>query len=605
MEGVARRIPLMMPSNMTAPFPILPFLVLVLLASCRATGATGGDDSSAQVARFSAAYDEQARRDFPEIGTFRGGGEFEDRLTDLSGGARAARLAGVREMLAATQGVNLVALSREEAVTLLMLQSELNKEIGTDVCQGALWDVNPLGGPQVDLLRLVGIQQIPAPERGAMLLARYRAMPGYVDTHVANLRAGLGSGYRAPKIAVERVIAQLDTLLATPDSVFALLDPIRSRPDGWSDTAWTRFAAESRAVVTEAVRPAYRRYRDFLRDSYLPRAREAVGVSANPQGRACYAAQILAQTSLELTPEEIHSTGLREMAGIHAEMREITRRLWNTENLDSVFTMLRKDPRYSFDAREEVEAAANAAVRRAQAELPEAFGRLPQAPLVVKRMEAFQEKDAPAAYYFSPAVDGSRPGTYYVNTYQPRSRPRYTAEVLAFHEGVPGHHLQIAIQQELEQLPEFRKYTGTTAFVEGWGLYSERLSDEMGLYSGDLDRLGMLSFEAWRAARLVTDSGMHALGWSRERALEYMLANTALTPLDAANEIDRYIVWPGQALAYKIGQLEILRLRERARERLGDRFDLRGFHDVVLGSGAVTLPILRRQVEAWVEERAG
>jgi uncharacterized protein (DUF885 family) len=582
-----------------------PLLLITLLAACRATGGTAGDDSSAQVARFSAAYDEQARRDFPEIGTFRGGGEFDDRLTDLSGGARAARLARVQEMLAATEAVNLVALSHEEGVTLLMLQSELRKEIGTDVCQGELWDVNPLGGPQVDLLQLVGIQQIPTPERGAMLLARYRAMPGYIDTHVANLREGLAGGYRAPKIAVERVIGQLDTLLATPDSSFALLDPLRSRPEAWSNSAWTRFTAESRAVVTDSVRPAYRRYRDFLRDSYLPRAREAVGVSANPQGRACYAAQILAQTSLELAPEEIHRTGLREMAKIHAEMREITRRLWNTENLDSVFTMLRENPRYSFDTREKVEEAANAAVWRAQAKLPEAFGRLPQAPLVVKRMEAFQEKDAPAAYYFPPAADGSRPGTYYVNTYEPRFRPRYTAEVLAFHEGVPGHHLQIAIQQELEQLPEFRKYTGTTAFVEGWGLYSERLSDEMGLYSGDVDRLGMLSFEAWRAARLVTDSGMHALGWSRERALEYMLANTALTPLDAGNEIDRYIVWPGQALAYKVGQLEILRLRAAARERLGERFDLRGFHDVVLGSGAVTLPILRRQVEAWVEEQAG
>lgn len=490
-----------------------------------------------------------------------------------------------------------------EGLTLAMLQAEVEKELHTAVCQTALWDVNPLGGPQVDLLRLPNFQPIPTPARGANLLARYRQMPGYVDTHVANLRAGLSRGYRAPRVAVERVIGQLAALGATPDSSLTLLDPLDQRPEAWPDAEWAQYQADVHQVVRDEILPAYGRYLSFLREDYLPRARDVVGVAANPDGRACYQAQIRAQTSLDLLPEEIHRTGLREMERIHAEMREITRERFGTDSLQQVFATLRTDARYAFDSRDAVEAFARAAVRRAEAKLPEAFGLLPQKPVVVKRLEAFQEKDAPAAYYFAGAVDGSRPGIYYVNTYKPEARPRYTAEVLAFHEAVPGHHLQIAIAQELEGIPEFRKHAGTTAFVEGWGLYSERVADEMGLYSDDLQRLGMLSFDAWRAARLVVDTGMHALGWTREQAIDYMLNNVALTRTDAENEIDRYIVWPGQALAYKLGQLEILRLRAEARQHLGDRFNIREFHNVVLGAGAVTLPILRQRVHDWMREQ--
>jgi len=573
---------------------------LALAAACHPTPPATAPTPTAQVERLSADYHRQSLSDFPEFGTFLGTGEFDDRLSDNSLEARGARLERLTQMLDEVRALNLKVIPHAQAVTLAMLQTEVEKELATDVCQTPLWDVNPLDGPQVNLLQLQSFQPIPTPERGGKLLSRYRQMPRYLDTHVANLAAGLSRGYRAPKIAVERVISQLDTLLATPDSALALLDPVRTKPEAWPEAEWAAYQAELGGVVRDSVTPAFRRYREFLVTEYLPRAREQVGVSANPNGAECYRARIRAETSLELSPEEVHATGLREMAKIHAEMREITRRRFGTEDLPAVFALLRDDASYAFTTREEVESAANVAVDRVRERLPEVFRLLPKAPVVVKRMEAYAEKDAPAAYYFPPAANGSRPGAYYVNTYQPGSRPRYTAEVLAYHEGVPGHHLQIAIQQELEALPEFRRFAGTTAFVEGWGLYSERLADEMGLYSDDLQRLGMLSFEAWRAGRLVTDAGMHALGWTRAQAIEYMLQNTAVTPLDAVNEIDRYIVWPGQALAYKVGQLEILRLRDEARRRLGERFDLRGFHDVVLGSGAVTLPILRQQVESWI-----
>ena len=281
-------------------------------------------------------------------------------------------------------------------------------------------------------------------------------------------------------------------------------------------------------------------------------------------------------------------------------MLEIVRRQFHTENLDSVLRAMPEDSTLTFAGRADVLAAARQATERMEAKLSSLIGRLPQRRLVVEEMPAYQEQDAPAAYYYPGTADGSRPGRYLVNTYQPRQRPRYTAEVLAFHEGVPGHHIQIALSQELP-LPAFRRYgQGTTSLVEGWALYSERLANEAGMYSGDLDRLGMLFFQSWRACCLVIDTGLHALGWSRQQAIDYLLGNTGLSRLDAENEVDRYIVDPGQALAYKVGQREITRLRHMAEQALGSRFDLRRFHDVVLSDGAVTLPILAEKVQAWI-----
>jgi uncharacterized protein (DUF885 family) len=319
-----------------------------------------------------------------------------------------------------------------------------------------------------------------------------------------------------------------------------------------------------------------------------------------PNGAECYRARIRRHTSRDDAPQRIHELGLSEMARIRAEMETLSAVLFPGKKLEDVLTMLRDDMKYGFTTRDEVERAAVTAVERARARLPEVFSVLPKAPVVVERLEAHAEKDSPMAYYRHASLDGKRPGAYLVNTYMPEERPRYTAEVLAFHEAVPGHHLQVSIAQELEGLPDFQKNAGTTAFVEGWALYTERLCDEMGLYSGDLDRLGMLSFDAWRAARLVVDTGMHSLGWTRQQAIDYMVANTASTVPDITNEIDRYITWGGQALAYKIGQVEILRLRERAKRELGDAFDLREFHRRVLRNGAVPLGVLAEEIERWI-----
>ena len=319
-----------------------------------------------------------------------------------------------------------------------------------------------------------------------------------------------------------------------------------------------------------------------------------------PGGAACYAALIRAHTSLALDPRAVHQLGLTELARIRAEIEQLGPAAVGSSSFAEIQRRLRgNDPALFYRTREEIEAGARATLARATAAMPRFLGRLPRTPCVVKPVEPHEEKDSPIAFYRQPAVDGSRPGTYYVNTYQPTTRPRFEAEALAFHESIPGHHVQIALAQEMRGLPEFRKNLGVTAFVEGWGLYAERLADELGLYSSPLTRLGRLSLESWRAGRLVVDTGIHALGWSRTQAVRFLLENTLIAPNNIETEVDRYIGWPAQALAYKIGQLEILRLREEARAKLGPRFDLRRFHDVVLGSGAVSLPALGDLVHEW------
>ena len=398
----------------------------------------------------------------------------------------------------------------------------------------------------------------------------------------------------------------LADLLARPDDDWPLVAPLAglARGDGgaWSTADRERFVADVRAVVADDIRPAFARLHETLATEIRPAARPAdrPGLCHLPDGEATYRGLARAHTSLDATPGELHRTGLAEIDRIDGEIVDLAGRTIGTGTLPDALAALRGDPALHFRTREEVFAKAVSALERAAEAIPDWFGRLPQAPCEVVRMGPHEEEHSTIAYYRHPAEDGSRPGQYYVNTAHPETRPRYEAEVLAYHESIPGHHLQIAIAQELAGLPAFRRHLGPTAFFEGWGLYTERLGDEMGLYSGDLDRIGVLSFDAWRASRLVVDTGMHAMGWTRQQAIDFMLEHTALAPNNIANEVDRYIVIPGQALAYKTGQLELLRLRAEARERLGSAFDIRAFHDTVLGNGAVALPTLRGIVEAWV-----
>ena len=452
------------------------------------------------------------------------------------------------------------------------------------------FNVDPMAGPQVGLLNIPSYQPIRSDDEADALLARWRAMPVYLDQAIENLRRGADEGRIGVAMLCTKVTQQLDELLARPDADWPLMQPAQEAPP---------IRDELLAVIGEGIRPAFERYRSVVVDEIAPKARpdDRPGLLHVPDGAETYANLTRAHTSLDLPAEDVHAIGLEEIRRIDAEFIELGARLLRTNGLKPTLDALRSDPTLHFTTREEVAAVARASLERANGAIGDWFGRLPKAPCEVVVMAAHEEKHSTIAYYREPAADGSRPGQYYINTYAPETRPRYEAETLAFHESVPGHHLQLAIMQELEHLPAFRRFNGSTAFIEGWGLYTERLSEEMGLLSDELARFGVLSFDAWRASRLVVDTGIHALGWTRQAAVDFMGGHTALGENNIANEVDRYIAWPGQALAYKLGQLQLLRLRDEARERQGSRFDIRRFHDAVLTEGALPLPALRSAVE--------
>jgi uncharacterized protein (DUF885 family) len=543
----------------------------------------------------------------PLFATSLGDRRFDARLRDNGPGALAVEADRLGRLLARAEAIEPDALGPADRVTRSALVDFLGFEL--DLVEAGLdaWSVDPLDGPQVAHLNVPSFQPVRTLAEGDALVARWREIGPWVDRLIGTTRDALATGVAAPAALVRNVVAELDDLLGRPVEDWPLVDPARDAPVDWPAERRRAYQDDVAVAVADVIRPAFARYRAFLADELGPLARrdDRPGLSHLPGGEEAYARLVRSHTTLPLTPGEIHRIGLDETERIDAEFRALGDRLLGTEDLGTILARLRSDPALHFASSAEVFAVADASLARANAAIPDWFGRLPRTPCVVVEMGAHEAKYSTIAYYRQPAADGSRPGSYYINTTAPETRPRYEAETLAFHEAVPGHHLQIAIAQELEGLPAFRRLTGPTAFVEGWGLYSERLSAEMGLLSGDMDRFGIASFDAWRACRLVVDTGLHAFGWSRDRAIAFMVEHTALAENNIANEVDRYLAMPGQELAYKLGQLEILRLREDARAALGAGFDIRAFHDVVLGQGAVGLVTLRSVVEAWLAAPSG
>jgi uncharacterized protein (DUF885 family) len=495
-----------------------------------------------------------------------------------------------------------------EAITRSALREALLGDIALLDTGLIAWNVDPLEGVPADFLLVPDYQRLEAPGDADAMVERWRAMALYTDRHVASLRRSLAEGRVACRAPVDRTIAILEELLGSPDDEWPLLAPLAAaaRVPGWTVAERESFAADLRSAVANEVRPSLARLHDALAGEIGPAARppDEPGMCHVPRGAEAYRQLIRVHTSLDADPEDLHQTGLAEIERIDMELEALAARTLGTNTLGEALAALRGDPALQFVTRDEVFDKAVTSLARATEAIPDWFGRLPRAACEVVRMGSHEEEHSTIAYYRQPAPDGSRPGQFFVNTSQPGTRPRYEAEALAYHEAIPGHHLQIAIGQELPGLPEFRRHLGPTAFFEGWGLYTERLADEMGLYTGDLDRIGVLSFDAWRAARLVVDTGMHALGWTRDRAIGFMLDHTALGANNVANEVDRYIVLPGQALAYKTGQLEMLALRAHAQDRLGTAFDIRAFHDTLLDNGALALPTLREIVGSWVDRTA-
>jgi uncharacterized protein (DUF885 family) len=500
------------------------------------------------------------------------------------------------ELLASLKKIDATSIDgTPEGHTYKFLQHLLESSIAYRTCRMELWNVSPTyTGWQGDLPVAAGMQSTARPEDQLNALARWSQVPQYLDDEIANLREGLKQGYTAPRGNVQSVIGQVDAMLAAPisDSPFVQM----AKP---GTPASFRKALED--LERSKIRPAITRYRDFLKGTYLAAAREAIGVSANPNGLACYGAAVRFHATVSMTPQAIHDLGKAQMEKITTEMTAIGRRSFQVEDPAALLKLVTTDPKYRFKSRDELIKTAESAVARAKAALPTWFGILPNAPVIVEPYPAFLEKTAPGGQAVPPTPDG-KPGKYLINAYKATEQSRAGLESTAFHEAYPGHHLQGAIALERENLHPISRYFFLSGFGEGWGLYAERLADEMGLFSSDVDRLGLLSNEALRAARLVVDSGMHALGWTRQQAIDYVLAHTTETRAGAEAEVDRYIAVPGQATAYMIGNLEIRRLRDEAKQKLGARFDIKTFHDLVLEDGTMPLWVLREKVERRIAE---
>lgn len=433
-----------------------------------------------------------------------------------------------------------------------------------------------------------------------MAVRRVGGLARMLDQAAQRFLDGAAAGRTPAAINVRRSVSQVEGYLASPLEA----DPFvgLAGPDDWDgEQAWRQELTEA---VRDVLRPAFARYHDRLVGELLPVARpdERAGLAHIGDGPELYEALIIMNTGLPLSADDLHEIGLEEVqTSIRAEFAEVGERAFGTGDVGEVFTRLMTDPALRYRDREELLAHAQRCFENAAAATSDWFGLLPQAECVLTPVPDYLAAEVPPAYYTPPAPDGSRPGEYHVNLHEPTERGRYSTASIAYHEGVPGHHLQLAIASERADLPAFRRLTwGHTAFVEGWGLYTERLAEDMGLYEDDLDRLGMLASDAWRACRLVVDTGLHARGWTRQQAIDFMVEHLPIDLETITVEVDRYIGMPGQALAYKVGQREILRLRSGARDQLGAGFDIKGFHDAVLGAATISLPVLRRRVEAWV-----
>jgi prolyl oligopeptidase len=421
-----------------------------------------------------------------------------------------------------------------------------------------------------------------------------------VDQEIDLAEAGRKSGYMPPRVLMERIPEQLKLQVVEYASESPFFAVFENMPESISAADRERIRAQASATLEKSVIPAYKKLDRYFDDQYLLATRDSVGLSALPNGKAWYEHLARTFTTTRMTPDEIHRLGLDEVKRIRDEMAEVIREVGFDGSFQDFLVFLRTDPQFYYDNPDDLYEAYLATSKRIDPELVRLFGKLPRMPYGVKPIPDSTAPHTTTAYYSRPATDGSRAGTYWVNLYRPEVRPKYEIEVLSVHEAVPGHHLQIALQQELDEVPMFRRQMGFTAFVEGWGLYSERLGYDLGLYEDPYSRFGQLTYDMWRAVRLVVDTGMHYRGWTRQQAIDFFKDNAAKAEHDIVNEIDRYIGNPGQALAYKIGQLKILTLRERARNQLGDNFDIRAFHDELLGAGALPLDLLEQRMDEWL-----
>ena len=537
---------------------------------------------------------------YPELATYIGVPGHEMKWTDLSPAAIAER----RQLLHRPLTV-LATIDRAQLTPADRVNYDLFKRQAEETLEGAkfpteLYKITQLSGVQQDLAQLFSMMPKATPAQLENQLARLQALPAVVDQTIALLQEGLKRGMTPPQITLRDVPDQVHAQI--PDEAFK--SPLLAGFNDLSPTVpgeeGTRLRAAAAKTYAEQVRPAFQRLEAFIARQYLPGARTTIAASALPDGAAYYAWRIKTQTSTELTAQVIHDLGLSEVKRIRAEMEKVKTLAGFKGTLPEFFVYLQTDPKFFFTNKDDLMRGYRDIAKRVDPQLVKLFKTLPRLTYGVIEVPAYAEKSQTTAYYNGGSLAAGRPGYFYANTYALNTRPKWEMQPLTLHEAVPGHHLQISLAQEMGELPDFRIYGGYTAFVEGWGLYSESLGEEMGFYTDPYDKFGQLTFEIWRAVRLVVDTGMHSLGWSREQAIQYFKANSSKSEHDIIVEIDRYIVWPGQALAYKLGELKIKELRAYATQELGAKFDVRLFHDEVLRNGAVPLSVLDTNIKAWV-----
>ena len=521
-----------------------------------------------------------------------------DQWTDMSLEAFKRRNEDEGRFVQRLEQIEPATLSADAQVNRAMLLRQLRDNL-TEYEDGLhLIALDMRSGPQhrhsmIDTLPMVSAQD------HEDWLNRLRGLPEQLTQYQALLSEGISRDRTQAQIVMSRVPSQIANLITEQPNDSPFYRAFATMPEEIDSDTRASLQSAAATVISEQINPALRELLEFLESDYLPAARPP-GIGALPGGKQVYSRLAQHFTTTELTPDEIHEIGLREVSRIRGEMKTVIDTVGFDGDIAAFNAFLRTDPQFYYETPEALLEGYQAVSKRLDPGLVNLFGKLPRAPYGVRPIPDEQAPDTTTAYYMRPAIDGSRPGWYYVNLYQPEVRPKFEMEVLSVHESVPGHHLQIALAQELTGLPEFRRNGGFTAFIEGWGLYSERLGYDMGLYTDPYSRYGQLVYDMWRAVRLVVDTGIHYFGWSRQRAIDYFLDNAAKSEADIINEIDRYIGWPGQALAYKIGQLKMLELRSKAEAALGDRYDIRGFHDHMLGAGALPLDILEARMDAWL-----
>ncbi len=558
------------------------------------------NETQKNLIQIATQYEKAYFKQFPELGAYWGRTDVAlDRFTDHSIKALTVWQKTEDDMLLELKKLNVNQLKgSSEYHTYQLLKQTLESNIAVRVCKDELWNVNPLWGWHNILAMVAEKQPVGTPENRSLALKRWQTFSKVVDDEIHNLNLGLKEGYTAPKPVVERVLNQLTIILNAPidDSPFFEF----AKRDG--DPAFKKQMAQ---LISNDINPSIKRYAQYLKDVYLPQAREKVGVSALPHGEQCYQAKVLKETTLGISPKEIHEFGLKHMQQLKREVATIGLREFGMQDMAEVYKHAKQKSLNFFHSEQDILNYNLAALERAKVKVPAWFDKIPKADGTLKPYPLHRAQTGAPGEYHPPSDDGSTPGIFYINTYQPEKRSRIDHEATLFHELIPGHHFQIALVLEDKTHHSLDKYLWNSGYGEGWALYTERLADEMGLYQDDISRLGMLSNESLRTARLVVDPGLHVMNWSRQQAVDYLKQHSAMEDNIIEAEVDRYIMAPGQATSYMLGKREIENLRQLSKDKLGDNFDIRQYHNQVLKNGTVTLPMLRTQIESWIETNQG